>query len=428
MSEILQEPLTAFVEAKPVPAAPSLRGIKPGRVIKITLALALLGGSAGAVLQGQGYVTADNAVVSAYVLSVRTPILGQVSGLQLRVGDPVAGAGALAVVSNDRVSDERLVELRTELARQRAEQAALARQLGTLRSMRQRLATRADDYRLVQAEYASALSHETVAQLPAHEARLDMARRTMVRKAALGRTGDAPVATVEQAALDARALEAEFATQSARLLSVRMREAAAHRGMFLDNGSNDVSYSAQRIDEVDLRITEAERASAVLDAGIALAQTRLAAEERRYAAHATAELSLPKRGMVWKLGASNGERIGAGETVAQVIDCEAPFIVASIPQRDFSLIDLGSMAQFRLSGEKTDREGHILSVTGDASVTGDRNLAAAPLLEKAATGVVRIDLPPSGNSGAECLVGRTARVLLPVSGGGPLERLMRWIK
>jgi multidrug resistance efflux pump len=158
-----------------------------------------------------------------------------------------------------------------------------------------------------------------------------------------------------------------------------------------------------------------------------MTEARLAAEERRLALLTQAELKVPSRGMIWKLGASNGERVAIGDTVAEVIDCGSSFIVASIPQRDFSRVELGGLARFRLSGETVDREGRVMSVTGDVSVSGDRNLAAAPVAETAASGIVRIEVAPSGNSGAECLVGRTARVLLPVSGGGPVERLLRWL-
>jgi len=74
---------------------------------------------------------------------------------------------------------------------------------------------------------------------------------------------------------------------------------------------------------------------------------------------------------------------------------------------------LGGEARFRLSGETAERTGTIVSVTGDASLIGDRNLAAVPADQHKATAMVRIAVPPSRNVAAECLVGRTAHVLLP---------------
>ena len=81
--------------------------INEGRIYKIGSAGGLL--AAGAWLIQQSRVTTDNAVVSAYVRSIRSPIEGQVSGLHLHVGDGVTGTSLLVHVLNDRVNDEHLV-------------------------------------------------------------------------------------------------------------------------------------------------------------------------------------------------------------------------------------------------------------------------------------------------------------------------------
>jgi len=428
VSEILQKEAAAFVDGSAKPQQPKpgrLKRARVGRGMKVGVAITLLAVTGGAVLLNKGHVTTDNAVVTAYVVSLRSPIEGQVSGLQLRVGDTVDGTATLARVVDERANDMHLVDLQAELARGQAEQSALQAQRRTLLALREKLWARAEQYRAAQTADTTAATHEGAAQLVGSAARLDLTRRNMDRKVTLGRLGDAAVATVDQAVVDEQAALADLAYQQAHLVSLQAREAAASQGLFLDNGSNDVSYSAQRIDDIDLRVAEIERAAAALEAGRAAAEARLAAEQRRFAALAAADLRLPNRGMVWKLGASNNERVAVGETVAQVIDCGASFIVASIPQRDFSAVELGGVARFRLAGEKVDREGRVISVTGDANLAGDRNLAAAPITGSAASGTVRVEVPPSGNSGAECLVGRTARVLLPISGGGPVERLLR---
>ena len=82
--------------------------------------------------------------------------------------------------------------------------------------------------------------------------------------------------------------------------------------------------------------------------------------------------------MLWKVGASDGERLGTGDTTTELVDCGAAFLVATIPQSDYADIVLGGEARFRLSGELAERIGTIISVTSDASLIGDRNLAAVP--------------------------------------------------
>jgi multidrug resistance efflux pump len=431
MSETLLEQAAAFVEPATKPAsgkvAASASRFRVGRAIKIGLASALLIGAAGALVVGQSRVTTDNAVVSAYVLSVRSPIQGQVSGLQLRVGDTVQGTDLLGRVVNDRVSDEHLVDLRSEVVRNKAERAALESQRQALTTLRATLVVRSDEYRAAQTAYAAASSNEAEAQLVGGALRLDLARRAMARKVALGHFGDAPVADVDTATIEARTAEADVTSRAAHLAYLRARQAAVAQGLYLDAGGNDVSYSTQRIDEIDLRLADVNRTSAELAAKAAATDIRLAAEEHRFETLSRADLELLASGMVWKLGASNGERIGIGDTLAQVIDCGAAFIVAAIPQRQFSAVEVGSIAQFRLSGETTDRTGRVLSVTGDSSVAIDRNLAATPVADPATTAVVRVEVPPSGNNGAACLVGRTARVLLPRAGDGMLAWLSKWV-
>ena len=188
--------------------------------------------------------------------------------------------------------------------------------------------------------------------------------------------------------------------------------------MIAETGSNDVAYSAQRADKIAIRLVSLNRTASTLEAEAEETAERLAAEERRIALMTADNLKAPSSGMVWKLGTSNGERLGVGDTAAELVDCGSAFIVASIPQDRVPDVAIGSEARFRLSGEREDRVGLVLSVTGDAATSNDRNLAAVPLKTASSMATVRVVAPPSLNVAGECLVGRTARVLLPVARGG----------
>jgi hypothetical protein len=91
-----------------------------------------------------------------------------------------------------------------------------------------------------------------------------------------------------------------------------------------------------------------------------------------------------------------------------------------VPQDRVPDIELGSTAEFRLSGDNFKRYGRVLSVTGDAT-GGDRNLAAIPFDQKGFNATVRIEMARSGD---ECFVGRTARVVLQSYGVGILSRIL----
>jgi multidrug resistance efflux pump len=164
-----------------------------------------------------------------------------------------------------------------------------------------------------------------------------------------------------------------------------------------------------------MRLAEVEREIAYLGASEAETSARLDAERHRFDLLHGADLIAPSAGMLWKLGASEGERLAASDTVAEMVDCRSAFVVAAIPQDRFSDIEIGGLARVRLSGETLDRVGRVVSLTGEASLANDRNLAAAPPVQRVATATARIEVASSANAARDCLVGRTARVLLPTS-------------
>jgi multidrug resistance efflux pump len=419
----------AFV---PLPSRPiSVSSARRGRGwarrhVKFGAALALLSAGGYAVLSGQGYVASDNAVVSAYTVSLRTPIAGYVSGLRAKVGDTVAAGAVLGRLNEPRVDDQRLIDLENLLARFRSDRQAYEHHRDQLSLQRAGLVERAAERNRSEADFLSLQAAEAERQVRARAVARDYARRDLDRKNSLSRTGDAPTADVDKARSAAEQADREVDAGMARLAYLRVQADAARKGMLLESGSNDVPYSSQRADEIGIRLAEIEREIAYLSAYEAETSARLEAERRRVELLRTADLVAPSSGMLWKLGASEGERLHMGDTVAELVDCKSAFIVATIPQDRYPDVEIGGAARVRLSGEKTDWVGRVISVTGEATLANDRNLAAAPLVQRAATATARIQVAASGNSAGECLVGRTARVLLPTSAdSGPLARLAR---
>ena len=129
--------------------------------------------------------------------------------------------------------------------------------------------------------------------------------------------------------------------------------------------------------------------------------------------------------MIWRLGASDAERLGAGDMAAELVDCNAPALLVAIPQDRFSDVKIGGLARYRLSGELNDRSGAVLSVAGQGNLSHSDHYAALPVAETGSTimAQVAVKTPEGGNE--PCLIGRTARVLLPTTGGGLFDRISR---
>jgi len=396
------------------------------RYARVTAALALLAAAAYAVLSGQGYVATDDAVVSAYTVSLRVPISGYLSDLHAKVGTPVVTGMVLAHLNEPRVDDERLVDLENLVKRLSAERDGYERERDQLSRLQTALAARSVEYNRSEAEYLTLQAAEAERQARAREASRDYDRLELERTATLGRSGDASVAAVDKARATVDESDRDTEAAIARLAYLRVQAAAARGGVILENGSNDVPYSSQRADEIAVRLSEIERQIASLSASIAEASGRLGSERRRIAMLRDADIVAPSSGMLWKLAASDGEHLSVGDPAAEVVDCQSTFIVAAIPQNRYSDVEIGGEARVRLSGEGSDRHGRVVSVMGQTDLANNRNLAAVPVASGNLTATARIELAGAGNTAGECLVGRTARVLMPASAdSGVAARLWR---
>jgi len=261
--------------------------------------------------------------------------------------------------------------------------------------------------------------------LVADFAQLAQARSDYARQTELARTGVAAQAVLDRSRAAFEQLQATTQAQAGQLASTQAQLDAATHGITTDQGANDVAYSAQRSDEVRLRLADLQRELDGNAAEQGVTRAQLAGEQQRTALLHSAEMTAPSAGMLWKVCATKGERLATGDMAAELVDCRAAFLVATIPQSAYSHILLGGAARFRLSSETQDRTGKVLSVTGDMSLIGDHNLAAVPAQERGSSAIVRVAVPPSQNTAADCLVGRSARVLLPVAGDTMLDAAMR---
>lgn len=390
---------------------------------KIALALALLGAGLYAVLADQFALTTENAVVSAYTVGLRSPISGQVSGLRAAPGQEVTAGTLLATVEDERSDRDRLLDLRSRRDRGRAELAAAEESRDEFRRLGTDLAARAATHREVAlAWYASQIA-EAERSLAAQQARLVKDRQTLARKQQLVAAGFATAADLDAARADhdvsARTLEAN----RQHLLTLHTQREGITRGVFVESGHLGFNYAQQRLDEVAMRLVDLDRAIVTLRSEASAAEARLAAEERRAVQQASAELPAPTGGLVWRVLAQDGERVGAGETVAEVMDCQSAFVLAAVPASRAGQVQLGGIARFRLSGESRERSGRVQAVLAEGSANGERNLAALPVRGTTqGTALVRVALAPSADGA--CPVGRTARLLLPTGEGGFLGRML----
>jgi multidrug resistance efflux pump len=406
---------------------PDVVSAAAGRARSALFRLAKLGGAAGVLAVGaygllseQGYVVSDSAVVTAQRVVVRAPIEGYAQDVNARVGGLIAKGEVLGRVENPRVDDQHLTALAAQLARARADaDSARATRDAPLR-LKSDLRRRADMHSAASQARVAGLQAEAQSSLMALEAARQQAKVDLDRKLQLGRDGVASVAELDKARTAFTVATETAEGQRGRLTSLQAEAIAIGKGVLAESGANDVAYSMQRMDEIDLRLAELDRIMSLAQSEADATAAQLAAEERRVALLRNAVVTAPHAGVVWKLGAADGERVAPGDPIAETVDCSAGFILAGIPQKRLSAIAVGSEARVRLAGETADRTGRVLSVSGDKA--DDRGLAALPPSTDGSEATARIQLsnPDSG----ECLIGRSARVLIPAAGDGLLRQAL----
>jgi multidrug resistance efflux pump len=414
---------SARASAQPAPQSLGLTfGLSWLRLAKLGATAAVLSLGGYAILSNEFAVVTDNAVVSSYTVPLRTPIDGVVYAAPLKVGDLVHRDDRIATVSNDRVDDLHLVDLREHLARVRAELTVVSAEMSSLENLKVGLEHRAEYFQKWSAARIQGSLTEAQDQLAAIAYRRDEAKQTLDRRAALAERGFASDADLDKAKADFGSTLNEAQAQRGRIDSFAAQLAAIKAGIITDPGSTDTPYSQQREDEISIRLQDLTQQRQFIVSDIDETTGRLASEQARIDKLREAVMIAPTAGMIWKINAAQGERINAGEPIAEIVDCNASFIIADVPQDRVPNILAESKVEFLISGETAKRYGHVVSVTGDPT-DGDHNLAAIPFEEKGATATVRIRI--DGEKG--CLVGRRARVVLPSNGSDFLSRVRNYL-
>ena len=400
----------------------------PRRPLKLGFACTLFLAGAYGILSDSQYVSSSNAIVSAYVLDLRTPIDGIVSGLPLAAGTFVQSGQVLAHLDNPLLDHQHLDNLRTLEEDAESNSDSLAVEQTSLTLQRDDLLRRAqshttaitDRFRLQTAAEQRLLD---AAQIALHQVSIDLGRGRQLHEAGILSSADFDKLTSQQA------IAAQQAAAQQQQLDVLLSEAsAASHGLLTEPGTNsDVAYSRQRADELTYKLTETARSLDASRAQAREARIAVGSESSRAQQLTQTDLRSPVDGLLWKIDAINGERAATGDPVLSLIDCHRQFLLVEIPQERLPDIAVGRQAHLRLTGESAERTGTVLAVTGDPQRDDHRKLAAFPLQDSAEQlATVRIALDASNSSpSSACLVGRTARVLIPTQ---PTNSATRWFR
>ncbi len=153
----------------------------PQRPLKLAIAAAVSIAGGYGLLCEHGYVASSGAVVSAYVLDVRTPIEGTVTGLPIAAGVAVHRGQLLAHLDNPRVDRQPIQTLQTEESSATTMAGALAAEEGVLEAQRAVLMGRAEEHNAATASRLHMQVSETARVLAGEELTLKQATTDLDR-------------------------------------------------------------------------------------------------------------------------------------------------------------------------------------------------------------------------------------------------------
>ncbi len=395
--------------------------------LKIAAAVALLIAGAYGLFCERGYVVSSEAVVSTYLLEIRTPIDGVLTGLPLQAGLSVHQGDVLGHVANLRVDHQHLYSLRAEAESADTTAEALADERTSLEAQRGALLVRAGQHSLAVASRLRLQTDEASRVLAARQLALNQANIELARGHSLHDAGILATAEFDRLVSSQLIATEQVRAQEAEVASLRGESESAARGMFSGPGlATDVVYSRQRADEIALRMTESARASATARVQARQAHLSLASETQHTSLLERADLLSPIDGVLWNLDSVSGERATTGDAVLSLVDCSRQFLLVPVAQDRVPEIAIHQRASFRLTGESIERSGMVLSVSGN-SENRARKFASVPthrIDEDVATVVIGLDtsiMPTDGDSHG-CNVGRTAHVLVPTEAHNAFSR------
>jgi len=410
------------VETKPAQEAPDvqpapLKAVRAGRLsrlsasrlAKVGIGIALVVFFGWNPLQTLLVAASVEAVVNTRVLTIRSPIDGVVASAPRDFEAWSAATGAPTVrIVDETANRSQLDDLRRQLGSLEDERPSMVRRLDQAKIGLDKLTKQSDQFlvgRIRQLEARIIAQNHEVA---AADARSMEANDAFDRTKALLKSGAVSVAETGRLRRDKIVADESAAVARQRIEEASVELAAARQGVFVGDSYNDRPASAQRAEEMQLRLGDLNADVAALDAKIERLRAAVGQEEARFKSRSDVELALPPSGRIWELLTAPGEHISRGQELVHVIDCASAVVTANVNEAVYNRLRVGSPAKFRLSTDGEEYVGKVVSLTGVAGAPANFAILPGALVKEAYHVTIAV---PKIAAGGECNVGRTGRVI-----------------
>ncbi|HXF53674.1 MAG TPA: HlyD family efflux transporter periplasmic adaptor subunit [Hyphomicrobiaceae bacterium] len=388
------------------------------RLLKTAIGLALV------VIVGWGpaqrlmQTTSVEAVVNARLVTLRTPIEGQVIAAQARltVGATVAAGTPLLTIVNSRADRTRLDELRRLVERLEHDRQLLRAKLESARALHTEFAAQTRLFQEGRIRQLEARLAEIRSEIEVAKARREEAADVLQRTETLAVKGWQTRASLDRARRERDIADQQIVAAQHRARTVEVELEAARAGTFVGDSYNDRPRSSQRADELQQQMAELTAELHQNESRTALLKEELAEEQARFTNLARVTVAAPANGTIWELLTASGEQVNRGQELLRMLDCTTAVVTATVSESVFNRLQVGGPARFRFRDGGKELEGYIVHLTGVAEAPANLAIAPRSLIKEAYR--VNVAIPALAQS-QNCHLGRTGRVVFGDPGEVP---------
>jgi len=383
------------------------------RSVRIAVGLALLVLGLIVVLPNvTGYTSLDG-TVNARLVIVAAPIEGTVLNAPPKAGTRVAKGERLISVRNNRVNRFLLTELEADLRATQDTVKAIALHQAELNALSADLQDRLGLYKDAMIRN---IDREVVIQerrIGANQARADERLGDLIRKQALRVSGHLSETELDRTRAAEEVARQELDGSKMELERLKLRREAAQRGVYIEEGRNDVPYSLQRIDEIAIATVSLASRRDEQQARLLKLQQQIAAESARVNLLGFAPLDGAIDSVVWRNYVVAGSDVTVGHELMNLLNCQDIFVDILVHEVDYDDIYPGRDAEVRLLGRGSSISGRVAFVRGNRADFEDKILAATLPRVEGRYAKIRVNLDPSDlntDYSNFCQVGRSVQV------------------
>lgn len=397
------------------------------RFILITVGVALAVTAAVVLLPAITGFTSLDGTVNATVVTIAAPIQGTVVDAPPKPTTPVTPGEQLFIIENNLVNKSNLTEFAAELDATRERLASMTTQEQELQALSSDLEKRLELFQrqmVENLEKAVALQQERIGIADAKhvDSQSDLSRKQQLRTG--GYVAESEFERVRMAQLVAHR-EADSSRIELERLGRQLE--AAQRGVFVNDGHNDVPYSRQRIDEIKITLADLQAKRREQESRVQKLSQQLEGETERIKGLSSASIRSPLAGVVWRRLVTAGSHVEQGMDLVRVVDCNELFVDIIVAEVDYDETYAGRPAEVRLLGRDDVLQGKVVAVRGSAADSDEKGLAATPPQSKGKTARIRVQIAASDlnrDYANFCHIGRTAQVRFETR-SFPLKRWVR---